>query len=52
MEFLNVGLIKRPANWLIVATMFMFGAFALHFILQLVHGKNFLLVTKHPSRAT
>jgi hypothetical protein len=51
MEFINVGLLKKPANWLIVATMFLLGSFALHFLLQLIHGRDFLLFQKHPSRA-
>lgn len=50
MTFLNFDLLRRPLNWLIVWSMVILAAFALHYSLALIHGQPVL--GKHPSRNT
>lgn len=53
MTLVNTELLRRPSNWMILATMVTLALFALHYGLGLIHGMNSLGLSekiKHPSR--
>lgn len=47
---LNLDLLRRPLNWVVIWSMVILALFALHFSLQLIHGSPATPDMKHPSR--
>lgn len=47
-SFLNLDLLRRPNNWLVVGSMVVIGCFAVHYALALIHGQ--VKPFKHNSR--
>jgi hypothetical protein len=47
---INIDILRRPTNWLVIGTMLLMGLFALHFALKLIHGSPYAPREKHNSR--